>query len=227
MRPLQEMEVLGMTDGVMMSVKRGLRLGVALSVAAGALWFSCGRESVGPSGAEIADFPNYVGSYWKYVRYDSLSWPDTVRIDTVLVSIVDTTVLSNDETASVWVYEFEDRPDTQYVSIVNDTVRVYRNAEPSYLDYIYIFPLEVGKSWGTTVWDSSRVVDEEEITVPFGTFQKSFRVDRLATGTVDYYLSTSAWIVNKVGMVQLNRFIYGIGPLAHDRWELLNYEINP
>ena len=80
--------------------------------------------------------------------------------------------------------------------------------------------------WGTHD-DSSRVVEREDVTVPFGTFDGSFRVDRLANGAVNYLLHTDTWLVNKVGMVKLRLIIFSLGPAAHETWELLSYEVRP
>lgn len=90
-----------------------------------------------------SDFPNTVGSQWRYGRYDSvLNYRDTVD-----VRVVSVTRHANGGLAKVWAYSYHtpgyvDRVDSIYVVSNSDTVRSYWENEPEVPEQVrFAFPL--------------------------------------------------------------------------------------
>ena len=192
-----------------------------------ALLSSCGKKTTDPAGndgSEIDDLPNSVGCRWVYEVYDSLM--DVT--DTVTVAITDTITLADIIPATVWVSTWNGSIDTQYVSLVNDTVSVYPTKDTSFLDAMYIYPLEVGANWtyrhrlgnATCIVDGSGVFSVQSVV-----YRHSFRIETEIRGIVfDDFSTCSVWLAPRTGMIWINlyeEFNYSL--LAIQRWELINF----
>ncbi len=167
-------------------------------------------------------FPMAVGNKWVY------SVTDTIldKVDTISVLAIDTTTLFNNEFAYVWLYS-----DTGYtmnidfVSVVGDTAKFYRNrsAEPW---RILVFPIEVGQNWTLSKdvgIDTSQVMVEEMISVPFEE-SNAFRIDtELIPRIMDAIEGSSVWIAPGVGMVRME-YYSGFRIIdSYEIWELIDY----
>jgi hypothetical protein len=192
-----------------------------------ALLSSCCKKTTDPAnidGSEFDDFPNSVGCQWVYEVYDSLM--DVT--DTVTVAIIDTTTLADIIPAAVWVFTWNGSIDTQYVSVVNDTVSIYPTRDTSFLDAMYIYPLEVGASWtyrhrlgnATSIVDGSGVFSVDSVI-----YRNSFRIETDIRGIVfDDFSTCSVWLASKTGMIWMNlyeEFNYSLH--AIQRWELIDF----
>jgi hypothetical protein len=170
------------------------------------------------------DFPNKIGCQWIYKVTDTLS----ETIDTVTVSVIDTTTLAEHLPASVWVLSGKDMIDTQYVRVVSDTVTIYPTRDISLLAAMYIYPLEVGESWtynhrlgnATTIVDGSGVFVVDSVA-----FRNSFRVVTVVRGIVFDDISTyTVWLAPGTGMIWMNQFEeFNYSLLAIQRWELIAF----
>ena len=122
----------------------------------------------------------------------------------------------------VWVYEFEDYIDTQYVSIKNDSILFYDHMDPLLVGNYYIFPFEVGSGWGSSI-DTSYVIEQTTIITEAGEFVNSYRIKRQNNG-YNYFLDADMWFVNKIGIVAIEKVEINLGPFVYSKWELLDYD---
>jgi len=192
-----------------------------------ALLSSCGKkttDSVSNDGSEFDDFPNNVGCQWIYEVYDNLMGVT----DTVTVAIIDTITLADIIPAAVWEFTWNGSIDTQYVSVVNDTVSVYPTRDISFLTAMYIYPLEVGTSWtyrhrlgnATSIVDGSGAFFVNSVV-----YRNSFRVETEIRGIVfDDFSTCSVWLASETGMIWMNlyeEFNYSLFTIQ--RWELIAF----
>lgn len=172
----------------------------------------------------IDEFPNRVGMHWFYSVHDRI----TDETQTVLVAVEDKTILSTGKRATVWKIYFPDRTVTQYVTVEDDSVKIFRDTYGKYPVEIYILPLEIGNSWtvSTAVHDTNTVVRKESISVPAGRFTDAFRIER-DWNIFENAATITTWFVAKVGMIKRDQRSMSLRGTTDQSWQLLSYDVKP
>lgn len=182
------------------------------------LFTSCGRHDIDIDKTDY--FPNTIGSYWKYERFDSL----TNTLDTLTVSITGDTLIS-DEAYKIWIYKYHDRLEKKYVLQRNDSIIIYK-IPIERMDQLYIVPFDIGHGWINPDYhvDTSYVSKIESILIDEHTYQNVALIERSAFGPNEY-LTEKIWIKPQVGLLKLeiNHFI--LGPYKNETWKLIEKDI--
>ena len=171
------------------------------------------------------EFPNKVGTFWKYKVYDSVGY----NLDTVTVKIIGLTNLDNGDPVSIWeINSLYNPTELNYVSNKSDGIKIYKSKLLSASPYKkYLFPLSVGSKWITyNILDTNRVTQNALISVIGGTFSSAFRISRDVVIPPGYNpIKEDEWYVLNIGMVSRYYFEIGPGYIIKNKWELLNYTI--
>ncbi len=157
-------------------------------------------------------FPMGVGSVWKYTGYTLLitsSSTDTIQkftsdtkadskgnLDnglevTLFVNIETVYVKSPYETTLVEV-------DTTYIRESGNYILSYESKSDPTPDTVLALPLEKDKTWQVDSTTTAKVLVEENVTVPAGTF-KAWKVEQTTQGIPIYY-----WFAEGTGLVKVN-----------------------
>lgn len=195
------------------------RLMIIVSVFA-CLFYSCEEDNPNDLNNDPGYFPNSVGSYWVYERYDSLA----EKLDTVTVSITGDT-LHYGKNYKIWEYVYSFGIDTLFVIQNNDTVIFYM----PWVDWIYqvyILPFETGNTWANPDFfeDSSFVSDKQDITIDGIKYHDVYIIDRKASGPNEN-LTEKIWIKPKAGLLKLERIHFSLGPYKNETWKLIEKSI--
>jgi hypothetical protein len=164
----------------------------------------------------IGYFPNGIGSYWEYQRFDSISGIS----DTIFVRIK-STVRVNGKIYSVWT--------TEKSSMVFDTVQVYtsqdsvifRGSAIFYSEKIILLPYKLNSRWNSsgTMGDTSFVN---------GTFTiddlETFKISRRVFG-IDLSLDDIEWLAPYVGIMRRNIKEFSIFKPTNESWILIDYSV--
>lgn len=186
-----------------------------------------------------APFPNEIGNWWEYERFDSL----TLTLDTVHLEVVDTATLPNGELAGVWERRFPTGIDTQYVSLVEteagDSVKVYERAFLSMPQMLYLYPLDTVKEWYNVAPQEPpschfRFVGgfPETIQTPLATFSPAFKIWSSGMPLPCAYFcqlfgQRRDWLVNGIGIVQATRYERDCDVLENNIWSLVAFDTTP
>jgi hypothetical protein len=175
------------------------------------------------------NFPDNLGYQWTY-RLTSGS------IDTVNVEIVGQGILPNGISAKIWKYTYRyisrTYVDTVWVSYIDNDVRIYDNPcrictnQMPFERLHYILPLRAGKFWYTNApyGDTTKVLDQESIAVPAGTFLNVFRLSKHRGYVTNSWTNDTIYFKEQVGLVKLNQNEFNLGPVTGNGiWELINY----
>ena len=170
------------------------------------------------------EFPNNIGTWWKYKVFDSLYY----RLDTVTINVVGNTKLDDGTDVSIWaIKSLLNGNDTNYVSNKSDGIRIYKFKQASYgIIKKYLFPMTVGSKWITSnILDTNRVTQQGSISVIAGTFN-GYRVNRdtrIPPGL--NIIKEEEWFVQNIGMVSRLYYTYDVTGIEHKKWELVSYFI--
>ena len=196
-----------------------------ISLLCGINFVACENDKITEHQNHLSEIPLTVPSMWVYSVYDSLD--DTS--DTVHVEIVGNATLSDGNPSTVWQYEFKDSTDTLFVGHSGDTVTFYLDKQ--YLEnqkIMFIFPLQVGNSWGRQYLDTVTVLTRDTVEVPAGTFFNSYVVQQRSLIPNDLSIS-KYWIKPYIGIVQMFEVVAVTVaqpyPQAKNEWELISYHI--
>lgn len=180
-------------------------------------------------------FPNTVGNHWVYKYNDGINSNQYIDVD-----IVGTTTLPNGQAATIWTSTLYDNTnqkfslDSSYVVVDNEKSIFYAPpclpCIPSTIDEKrrYIFPLQVGNKWFTNVFfgDTTKVLNENSLTVPAGTFINTFLLSRTIGYVVNTYTKDTVWLTPNIGMTKYIQNHYSLGPLpGNGIWELESYNL--
>ncbi len=203
-----------------------------LSGIIGIIAIGCGKEKQLPSNQKAAEvFPNKTGDQWTYklTTYNA-------DIDTVKVEIVSQGKLPNGANAKIWKYTYIypslTYTDTVWVSSNNNEVRIYDNpcrtctGKMPFERLRYILPLKVGKFWLTNAayGDTTKVLDQENVSVPAGTFSNVFRLSKVRGYVTNSWTNDTIYFKEHVGLVKFSQNEFILGPLiGNGVWELINY----
>lgn len=204
---------------------------------------ACNDDTLGPQHQLSFDvFPNAVGAWWEYQRFDSL----TSTVDTIRVEITDTTTLPNGELAKIWVSTVAGAIiDTVHVSIVTsaagDSVKIYDLAVFTTPQMLYALPFEVGATWVNVEAASNNcqydftVMGVETVETPLAVYPTAFSVWRAdmtnnCFAVSDYFVRRRVWLVDGLGMVQYWRYTNDIqtpSPRSNETWTLIDFDVTP
>ncbi len=194
--------------------------------------FSCEKEKPPPSNQEAPEvFPNKSGYQWTYrlATYNG-------NIDTVKVKIVSQGILPNGANAKIWKYTYiypsRTYTDTVWVSSNNNEVRIYDKPCRTCTDKMpferlrYILPLRTGNSWFTNApyGDTTKVLDQESISVPAGTFSNAFHLSKVRGYVTNSWTNDTIYFKKHVGLVKFSQNEFNLEPLiGNGVWELISY----
>lgn len=171
------------------------------------------------------EFPNSIGTWWKYKVYDSIY----NRLDTVTIKVIGNGKLDNGDDATIWASNsLLNGADTNYVTNKSDGIRIFNGKEvTAQVIKRYVFPLVVGNKWITqNILDTNRVTEKKTINVLAGTFSEAYRINRNTREPPGLYvIQEDEWFVPNVGMVYRNYGSYGTPGVESKIWELVSYQI--
>lgn len=171
------------------------------------------------------EFPNSIGTWWKYKVYDSIY----NRLDTVTIRVIANGKLDNGSDATIWaINSLLNGTDTNYVTNKSDGIRIYPNKLiTAYPNKRYLFPLTVGSYWVTqNILDTNRVTEKGNINVIAGSFPEAYRIKRDTREPPGLYvIQEDEWFVPNIGMVYRNYGSYGTPGVESKVWELVSYQI--
>ncbi len=184
---------------------------------------SCKKNNTTP--VYNTEFPNNIGTWWKYKVFDSA----TYLLDTVTINVIANTKLNDGTDVSIWaIKSLINGNDTNYVSNKSDGIRIYHfkfdlNNSPFKK---YEFPLNVGKYWITRYTiDTNRITLQGSISVIAGTFN-GYRINRdvnIPPGL--NRIREEEWFVQNIGMVSRHYNELSGGSGENKKWELVSYFI--
>ncbi len=180
-------------------------------------------------------FPNEVGDHWIY-KYDD---GDSNSEQYIYVDIVGTTTLQG-QRATIWTSTLQDTSNTKYLIdssyVVVENQKAVFYAPPCltctpqlvYEKRRYVFPLQVSNLWFTnkTSGDTTKVLSENSLTVPAGTFQNTFHLSKTIGYVTNSFTKDSIWLTPNVGMTKYYQDEYSLGPIpGNGTWELATYNL--
>lgn len=171
------------------------------------------------------EFPNSIGTWWKYKVYDSTY----NRLDTVTIKVIGNGKSDNGDDATIWaINSLLNGAVTNYVTNKGDGIRIYPNELiTAYPNKRYLFPFTVGSYWVTqNILDTNRVTEKGNINVIAGTFSEAYRIKRNTREPPGLYvIQEDEWFVPNIGMVHRNYGSYGTPGVESKVWELVSYRI--
>jgi hypothetical protein len=192
--------------------------------------FSCKKESNTSSNTSSNElFPNEVGNHWVYKYNDGVSTDDHY----IYVDIINTGVLPNGQNATIWTTKIDTfLIGTQYV-VADDQKAIFYNA-PCWTctqqmpdeRRRYIFPLQVNNKWFTQApyGDTTKVLSQGALTVPAGTFEKTFQLSKTDGYVTNSFTKDTIWLTPNIGMTKFYQDEYSLGPIpGNGTWELKNF----
>jgi hypothetical protein len=184
-------------------------------------FFACNKPTPGDQAFPIEQFPLTIGSTWKYAIRDSVMQ----TLDTVLVSVVDSTILSDGTTAAVVQYAYGRSVEMQYVALSGDSLLTYKSPDVRNLSMILVFPMELGRQWTTSPPGSMKVTARESVNVPGGSFAGALRIEQHPF-IGNFYGGTTYWFAPGTGLVRMHRS--WMDTMADTRvnviWELVSFQ---
>lgn len=170
------------------------------------------------------EFPNSIGTWWKYKVYDSV----TNTIDTITIKIVGNSRLNNGTNVKIWQINSLNsyKPvDTNYVYSGSDGIKMYYNKTLQSFYKAYKFPLEVGNYWiGTQPKDTSKVIGESNISVISGTFNDTYVIERKIQYIPNGFLYEKEYFLPNVGVITRVHELLS-AEYYSQYWELVAYSI--
>lgn len=173
---------------------------------------------------ENAEFPNSIGTFWKYKVYNILNG----SIDTVLITVVGNTNLDRGDPVTIWeIKSLFFQTTYSYVSNTSDGIKIYKNKLATALPYKkYVFPLEISKFWVTqNTLDTNKVVSQKDTIVLAKEYKNCYKIVRNTFIPYGQYIRETEFFLPKIGMVFRSYDEISSGPLESKIWELIGYSI--
>ena len=164
-------------------------------------------------------FPNQVGNWWLYDRFDSLKMEKTsLRID-----IIGDSIWKDGNTYKIWVFNKTNLYDTLYVRSKIDSVLFFRYPDIIPLE-VLVIPLFKGQSWVHPIWvrDSTRIISIDTLVIKNEIFTDAYCIHRRLFAFNDY-LTDDRWFVSYLGIVKLQNWHYLFGWISKENWVLKDY----
>ncbi len=166
-------------------------------------------------------FPNQVGNWWIYNRFDSLKMERTsLRVD-----IVSDSTTKDGKSYRMWVFSKSNLYDTLYVRTTNDSVLFFRYLE-GFPQEIMLIPLAVGKKWSHPfmIRDSTFVLSKDSLILNYHEYTDAFRVQRRMFAFNDY-LTDTRWVIPHLGISKLQNWHYLFGWISKENWQLEDFSV--
>jgi len=185
---------------------------------------SCvGEDSPNINILELDKFPMREGTHWVYSVSDSIKNIN----DTLIVSILGDTMLTNNKPVKIWEYKYSDKVDTLFANISGDTVFFYQGTIELYFEKLkIIFPLQDDKTWETNVGEAN-VNSNKFVKVPaISTVCYSVTIYPShfpnSAGEDKYFISSNLGIIKYTGSIWStlvsNSYHFTV-------WELINFSV--
>ncbi len=181
---------------------------------------SCEKNDLSENNDQKEYFPNKVNTIWKYERFDSLQ----NMIDTLIVSIVDDTLLSWN-TYTIWKYDYKTYTEKFYVLEKKDSITTYKLSFDR-IDQLYIIPFELHNGWINPDYhfDTSFVSAIQDITIDNRNYSNVVLIERTAFCCNDYLIE-KLWFKPYLGLLKMERLHYILGPYKNETWKLIENNI--
>ena len=185
---------------------------------------SCKKNPSMPA-AYNTEFPNNIGTWWKYKIYDLIY----LTTDTTIITVVGNTKLDNGTDVTIWRRNsLLNGTDSLFVDNKPEGIKIYSNKLASaYPIKRYVLPFSVGNYWTTqNVLDTNRVTLKGDTTVLAGMFINAFKLirdSRIPPGL--NVIKENEWFAPNIGTVFREYQAYGSGTLEGYRMELVSYLI--
>jgi len=152
-------------------------------------------------------FPSYVGSYWNYTLFNNV----TQSIDTIVYKVVDIVDVQHMGPFAVWVIEQKRKnvseafSDTNYITIINDTVKFYAQGYLKHPVKIIPFPLHRHKRWGgmVDVGPQGSVTDTDSLSIKTGNKYFCYKIVYYTGDPITNEIAFEEWFSSEVGYVRL------------------------
>jgi hypothetical protein len=181
---------------------------------------SCKKENEEPT---LSDqyFPNRVGNYWVYDRFDSLDMEATE----LKIEIVKDSVANDGYTYCMWLFSKSKMYDTLYVRTTEDSILFYRYLE-GYPFEVMLQPLTLGQKWTQPymVRDSSFVLTKDTLTIGSFQYPNAYKIHRRLAAFNDY-MSDDRWFIPNLGIAKLENWHYLFGWISKETWLLTSYNL--
>lgn len=166
-------------------------------------------------------FPNRIGNWWTYDRFDSLAMEKT----TLRVEIIRDSVWKDGHTYLMWVFSKSNIYDTLYVRTTADSVLFYRYLE-GFPQEVMLIPLATGLSWTHPffVRDSTKVLSKDTLTVKNIVFTDAYRIRRRLFAFNDYQ-TDDRWFIPNLGVCKLENWHYLFGWISKENWSLKDFDV--
>jgi hypothetical protein len=167
-------------------------------------------------------FPNRVGNWWIYNRFDSLSMERT----SLRVEIMGDSLFKDGKNYKVWVFNKSNLYDTLFVRTTADSVLFFRYPDGFPME-VMLKPVWVGQSWTHPFFfrDSTRVLAKDTLVVNQIVFPDSYRIRRRLFAFNDY-MTDDRWFVPYLGIVKLENWHYLFGWISKENWMLHDWDIS-
>jgi hypothetical protein len=185
-----------------------------------ALLVSCAQKKnldVQPAGS----FPNTTGDTFTYAVIDSLNNTNF----NLQVSVLGSQKLPNGKVANMWIFNYPNMIDTNYV-VSNVDSAVFYDKDRIDIARVYHFPLAVGNKWRQSfLTDSVYVNSNGPINTPAGEFANAFLINEKGH-SYNYIIKRDQWVVPNIGMVKQNLYELNLGAVTYQTWTLTSYHLN-
>ncbi|MBD3401457.1 hypothetical protein GF420_01070, partial [candidate division GN15 bacterium] len=190
------------------------------------LAIACGTEKTsGPTTLDNTAYPSTIGTEWVYERINQ-EWN---MQDTLTITLERDSIAPDGVRIGIASFEVNGvRRQTRFLRIAGDTIEWYVHAlgqSGFYLLERYILPMEPGDKWkmldAFRAYDTMYVLDRNAVSVPFGTFSRTYHLNRLmtdsATGAIQlddeqYYAPGYGIVKRRTDDMQ-----------SEDLWELIDF----
>ena len=161
-------------------------------------------------------YPNSIGTFWEYRRYDSISH----SADTVIVRIKSNIVMSG-KLYSVWTYEKSDVVfDTSFVYSSKDSV-IISGSNNFFSSKLLLLPYKINSKWSSS--EISRDTSTVEGTAMIDSFN-TYKLSRHVFG-IDLSLNDAEWLTPYVGIIRENISEFSIIKSKNESWRLIAFSI--
>ena len=176
----------------------------------------CRKENTNNSvdNSTIGYFPNGVGSFWEYARFDSI----TNHSDTIFVR-VKSTVLKNGKNYSLWTYEKSSMVlDSALVYASQDSV-IMLGPDNFYSPKIILLPYTLHNKWNSSeIQGDTSYVEAQYLLESLQTF----KIIRRFFG-VDLSWNYDEWLAPHVGLIKENIKEFNLLRPKNESWMLIDY----
>jgi len=197
-----------------------------------AFLFGCHKEEVSINTESSEYFPNKVGNQWEYLVTDSTGTAEGVKKYLLQVNIIGSKKLADGKEAQIWIYNYLNKVDTNFVRIESDTVKVIDrlyNNDPKPFDFpkaMYLIPFAVNKMYKGKLYcvDNYMVTKADTLKINNISYFNSFLINYHYEGPNMEY-NDKIYFKPNIGVIKLDMVHYDLAPIDHKTWELKSYTL--